>query len=327
MINLQKQKALKQAERKRMAELQEQSKRKRGRDEDVSSIVHRFSSRKQLSRLKDVLQAPNSFTYSHKCILKDLTTIEDDIPPNCRILFSESGDIHRFRAHISPITGFWRGGTFEFSFEIPPTYRMEPPLVKCTTPVYHPNIDREGNVCLSILRESWTPVMNIQACILGLVFLFAEPNAEDPLNKEAGQHLRRSVDNFRNLVRRTMRGGYVDGIHYPRFPNEPPEYAMQALHPKPADVSASQAHAHSAPVGPGAAARREGSTQVHALSQHPAASFPLASPSGGTGTVNPFAVMGAWGRPAACGTSYGRAPVSVPLAPNGHHPPVLRDSR
>lgn len=49
--------------------------------------------------------------------------------------------------------------------------------------IYHPNLDLEGNVCLNILREDWKPVLNLNAVMVGLQYLFLEPNADDPLNK------------------------------------------------------------------------------------------------------------------------------------------------
>ena len=56
--------------------------------------------------------------------------------------------------------------------------------------VYHPNIDFDGAVCLNILRAEWKPVLDINAVIYGIIFLFYEPNPEDPLNKEAAVMLR-----------------------------------------------------------------------------------------------------------------------------------------
>lgn len=51
--------------------------------------------------------------------------------------------------------------------------------------IYHPNVDLDGNVCLNILREDWKPVLNLNSVMVGLQYLFLEPNAEDPLNKGA----------------------------------------------------------------------------------------------------------------------------------------------
>lgn len=51
--------------------------------------------------------------------------------------------------------------------------------------IYHPNVDLEGNVCLNILREDWKPVLNLNSVMVGLQYLFLEPNPDDPLNKGA----------------------------------------------------------------------------------------------------------------------------------------------
>lgn len=64
--------------------------------------------------------------------------------------------------------------------------RHGPDLSPCchvTCQIYHPNVDLEGNVCLNILREDWKPVLNLNSVMVGLQYLFLEPNADDPLNK------------------------------------------------------------------------------------------------------------------------------------------------
>jgi ubiquitin-conjugating enzyme E2 M len=45
-------------------------------------------------------------------------------------------------------------------------------------------------VCLNVLREDWKPVLDINAVIYGVIYLFYEPNASDPLNKEAAELFR-----------------------------------------------------------------------------------------------------------------------------------------
>ncbi|XP_026328180.1 ubiquitin-conjugating enzyme E2 T-like, partial [Hyposmocoma kahamanoa] len=42
----------------------------------------------------------------------------------------------------------YEGGTFKLTVTIPDAYPFEPPLLKFTTPVYHPNIDKGGRICM-----------------------------------------------------------------------------------------------------------------------------------------------------------------------------------
>ncbi len=91
---------------------------------------------------------------------------------------------------MTPDSGLWKGARYHFTFVIPPLYPHEPPKVTCHTKIYHPNINLQGNVCLNILREDWKPVLDINAVIYGLIYLFYEPNPDDPLNREAAELFR-----------------------------------------------------------------------------------------------------------------------------------------
>lgn len=110
----------------------------------------------------------------------------------------------------------YKGGSFNFTFAINSAFPHEPPKVKCTQKIYHPNIDLEGNVCLNILREDWKPVLNLNAVIVGLQYLFLEPNASDPLNKEAAEDLRLNKEGFKRNVRVSMGAGSVKGVTFDR---------------------------------------------------------------------------------------------------------------
>jgi hypothetical protein len=50
----------------------------------------------------------------------------------------------------------------------------------------------------------------------GTQFLFLEPNASDPLNKEAAEDLRNNREGFRRNARTAMGGGAVKGQSYDR---------------------------------------------------------------------------------------------------------------
>ena len=93
-----------------------------------------------------------------------------------------------------------------FDCKVPKSYPHDPPKILCETQVFHPNIDMEGHVCLNILREDWKPVLTISSVIMGLQFLMLEPNADDPLNKQAAKLMIDYPSEFANKVSQTMSG-------------------------------------------------------------------------------------------------------------------------
>ncbi|CAM8926643.1 hypothetical protein QQ045_022034 [Rhodiola kirilowii] len=146
---------------------------------------------------------------------KDISEL--NLPKTCNISFPNGqDDLMNFEVTIRPDEGYYRGGMFLFTFQVPSIYPHQAPKVKCKTKVYHPNIDLEGNVCLNILREDWKPVLNINTIIYGLYHLFTEPNYEDPLNQEAANVLRDNPSQFASNVKRAMAGGFVGQIHFTR---------------------------------------------------------------------------------------------------------------
>jgi ubiquitin-conjugating enzyme E2 M len=85
-----------------------------------------------------------------------------------KLSFPNPDDIMNFNFTIEPDEGIYKGGKFLFDFKINQNFPHEPPKVKCTQTLYHPNIDIEGNVCLNVLREDWKPVLNLNAVMVGL---------------------------------------------------------------------------------------------------------------------------------------------------------------
>jgi ubiquitin-conjugating enzyme E2 M len=82
--------------------------------------------------------------------------------------FPDPDDIFNFIAYMEPDEGYYAGSRYSFSISINQNFPHDPPKVKCRHKLYHPNIDKAGNVCLNILREDWKPVLNIHAVIVGL---------------------------------------------------------------------------------------------------------------------------------------------------------------
>ncbi|KAG9238119.1 ubiquitin-conjugating enzyme/RWD-like protein [Amylocarpus encephaloides] len=145
-------------------------------------------------------------------VQKDLSELS--LPGTMETTFKDPDDLLNFELKIEPDEGMYKGGRFHFTFEISSEFPHQAPKVLCKEKIYHPNIDLQGKVCLNILREDWKPVLNLQAVIVGLQFLFLEPNASDPLNKEAAEDLRQNREGFKRNVRQAMGGGSIKAEHF-----------------------------------------------------------------------------------------------------------------
>lgn len=79
----------------------------------------------------------------------------------------------------------YSGGVFKLEIQIPDRYPFEPPKVRFVTPIYHPNVDTGGRICLDTLKMppkgAWKPCLNISTVLTSVQLLMAEPNPEDPL--------------------------------------------------------------------------------------------------------------------------------------------------
>ena len=64
---------------------------------------------------------------------------------------------------------------------------MAPPKVRFLTKMYHPNIDKLGRICLDILKDKWSPALQIRTVLLSIQALLSAPNPDDPLANDVAE--------------------------------------------------------------------------------------------------------------------------------------------
>ena len=128
--------------------------------------------------------------------------------PHCQLTFPNTNNLYEMDLKVSPRTGFYNGGVFQFHITVPPEYNNVPPVVKCLTKIWHPNITEEGAICLSLLRQNtldgfgWMPTRRLSDVIHGLQSLFSELiDFEDPLNVDAAKQYASNPDAFQQKVK------------------------------------------------------------------------------------------------------------------------------
>jgi ubiquitin-conjugating enzyme E2 A len=78
-------------------------------------------------------------------------------------------------------------GTFKLSMEFSEEYPNKPPKVVFLSEMFHPNIYKDGSICLDILQNKWSPIFDISAILTSIRSLLNDPNPNSPANAEAAR--------------------------------------------------------------------------------------------------------------------------------------------
>lgn len=89
---------------------------------------------------------------------------------------------------IGPQSSPYEGGVYKLELFLPEDYPMAAPKVRFLTKIYHPNIDKLGRICLDILKDKWSPALQIRTVLLSIQALLSAPNPDDPLAEDVAKH-------------------------------------------------------------------------------------------------------------------------------------------
>lgn len=120
-----------------------------------------------------------------KRLLKELQLIQNDPISDINIK-PINDDLKEWTGFIKgPEKTPYAGGTFKVNILFPPKYPFVPPKIELNTPIFHPNISKDGKICIDILKDDkWSASLTIQKVLISIISLFASPNPDDPLVPE-----------------------------------------------------------------------------------------------------------------------------------------------
>uniref|UniRef100_A0A8C6MQH7 E2 ubiquitin-conjugating enzyme n=1 Tax=Mus spicilegus TaxID=10103 RepID=A0A8C6MQH7_MUSSI len=141
-----------------------------------------------------------------KRIQKELVAISQDPPAHCSAGPVAENMFHWQATIMGPEDSPYQGGVFFLSVHFPNNYPFKPPKVSFITRVYHPNISKNGSICLDILNSMWSPALTISKLLLSICSLLCDPNPDDPLVPEIAKVYRKDLREYNRLAREwTMR--------------------------------------------------------------------------------------------------------------------------
>jgi len=131
-----------------------------------------------------------------KRISKELQTMISQPPENVSA-GPKGNDLHLWTATIVGPKGTpYEGGLFMLDVEFPIDYPFKAPKVSFVTRIYHPNINKNGAICLDILKDQWSPALTIGSVLLSICSLLNDPNPNDPLVPEIAHQYKQNKHAF-----------------------------------------------------------------------------------------------------------------------------------
>ncbi|XP_062935114.1 ubiquitin-conjugating enzyme E2 G1-like [Cynocephalus volans] len=116
----------------------------------------------------------------------------------------DDNDLYRWEVLIiGPPDTLYEGDVFKAHLTFPKYYPLRPSKVKFITEIWPPNVDKNGDVCISIIHEPgedkygyekpdelWLPIHTVET-IISVISMLADPNGDSPAHVDAAKEQRK----------------------------------------------------------------------------------------------------------------------------------------
>lgn len=143
---------------------------------------------------------------------KDLTDPKKGIPSFHIELDDDNIFLWNIGIMVLNKESMYHGGYFKGQMRFPSDFPFSPPTFRFTPAIYHPNVYRDGRLCISILHqggdptsdepdsETWSPAQTVESVLISIVSLLEDPNVNSPANIDASVELRKNPDAYKKKV-------------------------------------------------------------------------------------------------------------------------------
>jgi ubiquitin-protein ligase len=108
----------------------------------------------------------------------------------------------------------FEGGVYELELVFPKNYPEAPPTLRFVSQFWHPNVYREGPVCISMLHAAgddqmsgesfdirWKPINSVSSVLNSVMLMLMEPNLSSPANVDASVEWRDDIAAFKTKAK------------------------------------------------------------------------------------------------------------------------------
>ena len=161
----------------------------------------------------------NSKKYSTEILKKQLQDLMKSTDRGFSVGLVDENDFYKWTVCFTgPEDTIYEGGFFKAILTFPDDFPQNPPEMKFITEMWHPNIYKDGRVCISILHspgvdrfneqesaeERWRPVLGVEQILVSVVSMLNEPNCDSPANIDASVQFRDHNEEYKKKVRQLV---------------------------------------------------------------------------------------------------------------------------
>mmetsp|Transcript_139533 Transcript_139533/g.242746 ORF Transcript_139533/g.242746 Transcript_139533/m.242746 type:complete len:162 (-) Transcript_139533:199-684(-) len=138
-------------------------------------------------------------------LLRDLHKLRKDPPHGVYAELAENNVLCCQCLVIGPEDTAWEGGAFRLQLDFTDEYPVKPPKATFVSKIFHPNVYDNGEICLDILQNQWTQLIDVSAILNSVMSLLPDPNPNSPANQEAARLYRTDPREYERRVKEMVR--------------------------------------------------------------------------------------------------------------------------
>jgi len=151
-------------------------------------------------------------------LMKEYKRLKKNPPDDFNVNVNES-NIYEWNIYFQgPVETLYEEGYFSAKMTFPQNYPLSPPSFVFKNDMFHPNINKDGTVCISILHEPvedefkyesinerWTPALSVESIVISIISLLSTPNLESPANIDSSIIYRTDFKKYKKIIRKLSR--------------------------------------------------------------------------------------------------------------------------
>eukprot|EP01017_Pseudomicrothorax_dubius_P006891 TRINITY_DN12057_c0_g1_i1.p1 TRINITY_DN12057_c0_g1~~TRINITY_DN12057_c0_g1_i1.p1 ORF type:complete len:156 (+),score=20.06 TRINITY_DN12057_c0_g1_i1:122-589(+) len=142
-------------------------------------------------------------------IQREIQIIQEQASQPFLIQIPNQQDLFHITAEINgPEATPYEGGKFLLNIEYPEDYPFSPPKINIQTPIFHPNITKDGKICMTNLEKAnkipgvtWTPALTLEKLLYMITSLISCPDFQNSCVPEIGLLCRENRILFEDIAR------------------------------------------------------------------------------------------------------------------------------